>query len=369
MTSPLTAANFDLSLVDKSSPVLVTGATGYLAGVLCQRLLEAGFTVHAAVREPGNPKKTQFLDAVAANAPGTLVWYKADLLTDGAYADAMAGCAVVLHTASPFALTVADPQRDLVEPAQAGTRNVLTQASATPSVRRIVVTSSAAAIYGDNADLAHVPGHIVTEEQWNSTSSLHHQPYSYSKTLAERVAWELASQQHQWDLVTINPSFVIGPSLDPHAHSESLSIFRQYGDGSLKTGVPDWELGVVDVRDVAEAHLRAAFLPEAQGRYITSGHDASFQKIAEILRPNFGATFPIPARVLPKWLIWMVGPMMNEGMTRKSIALNLGHPFRADNSKSVRELGMRYRPLEASVVDFFQFLVDNDAFRRVKAKA
>lgn len=343
---------------DTSAPVLVTGATGYVAGWLVKRLLEEGFTVHAAVRDPSNTEKLKYLNALAENTSGQLQYFQSDLLAPGSYAEAMEGCTVVFHTASPFTIAVDDPQKDLIEPAQLGTRNVLEQANQTNSVQRVVVTSSCAAIYGDSADLEQVEGDLFTEADWNTTSSLTHQPYSYSKTLAEKEAWDIAQAQNRWDLVTINPSLVLGPGINPFATSESFALIKQLGDGTMKMGVPDYQIGVVDVRDVAEAHMAAGFTLSAQGRHITSGYNTNFPKLADILRAHFGDTYPFPNSILPKALVWLVGPLLDSSMTRKIIARNVGVPFGVDNSKSIRELGLTYRSLATSLSDMFQQLID-----------
>jgi dihydroflavonol-4-reductase len=351
-----------MTTIDPRAPVMVTGATGYVAGWLVEKLLREDHTVHAAVRDPENRDKLRYLDALAEKLPGAIRYFRADLLEPGSYAEAMDGCQLVFHTASPFSIDVEDPVKQLIEPAKLGTRNVLEQATETPSVRRVVVTSSCAAIYGDNADLAKTPNGVFTEEVWNTSSSVEHQPYSYSKTVAEREAWEIQGRQHRWDLVTINPSLVMGPGINPHGTSESFNMLKQYGDGTLKAGAPRWGMGIVDVRDLAEAHYRVGFTPAARGRYIVSGHDADLADLAIPLRKRFGDDFPFPTRTLPKWLLWLVGPMVNPGMTRKAVSLNVGLPFKADNGKSRRELGMTYRPLNETVVDFFQQMVDAGTF-------
>jgi dihydroflavonol-4-reductase len=338
---------------------MVTGATGYVAGWLVKKLLDEGFTVHASVRDPHNPEKLKYLNQIAERAPGKIKYFKADLLDEGSYAEAAIGCQVVFHTASPFKLNVTDPQKELVDPAQIGTRNVLEEVNRTPSVKRVVLTSSCAAIYGDNVDIEKTPNGILTEDIWNTSSSLNHQPYSYSKTLAEKEAWKLNKGQSRWELVTINPSLVIGPGINPHATSESFKLIRQFGDGSLKIGAPRIGFGVVDVRDLAEAHFKAAFTPEAKGRYIISAHDTDFLAMAQTLAEKYGDRYPIPRRAMPKWLVWLVAPMVNKAMTRKIVSLNVDVPWRGDNSKSIRELGMQYRSLKESMNDFFQQLIDN----------
>jgi nucleoside-diphosphate-sugar epimerase len=349
--------------IDKNIPVMITGSTGYVAGWIVKKLLDQGFIVHAPVRDPGNNKKLQYLNKIAESAPGKIKYYKADLLDMGSYADAMKGCQTVFHTASPFKLYVVDPQKELIDPAKLGTRNVLLEVNKTPSVKRVVLTSSCAAIIGDNADLKKTPNGIFTEEIWNTSSSLEHQPYSYSKTIAEKEAWEISKQQTHWDLVTINPSLVIGPGINPNATSESFKIVKQFGDGSMKTGTPRLSIGVVDVRDLAEAHFKAAFTSSANGRYIVSGHNTDFPGLAEALIEKFGDDYPIPRKVLPKWLVWLVGPIVNKGMTRKMIALNINLPWKADNSKSIKDLNIQYRPLNESMVDFFQQLIDSGLFK------
>jgi len=349
---------------DTKKPVLVTGATGYVAGWLVRRLLEEGFTVHGAVRNPDDLAKTGHLSDLAASLPGTLNLFKADLLDDGSYDAAMQGCGTVFHTASPFTSKINDPQRDLVDPALNGTKNVLNAANRTKSVTRVVLTSSCAAIFGDAADLNQTPGGVFTEEVWNTTSSLDHQAYSYSKTLAEKAAWDIANGQNHWRLVTVNPSLVVGPALSKSPTSESFSLIRQLGDGTMKTGVPHLEIGAVDVRDVAEAHLRAAFIATAEGRHITSARTIRFLEIAQILRAKFGDTWPFPKRELPKWLLWLVGPMVNKTLTRKFVARNMGLAWKADNTKSVAALGMTYRPLETAVTDMFQQMIDAGQFAK-----
>lgn len=350
----------------KNKPVLVTGATGYVAGWIVKKLLDEGLTVHAAVRDPENREKLKHLNALAEQAPGSITYYKANLLDDGSYAEAMAGCEVVFHTASPFSINVKDPQKELIEPAQLGTRNVLEQANRAESVKRVVLTSSCAAIYGDNADLEQTANGVFTEADWNVSSSIDHQPYSYSKMLAEKEAWKICGEQRRWDLVVINPSLVVGPGINPTGTSESFNLIRQFGDGSMKSGAPNWGMGVVDVRDLADAHFKAAFTPSAKGRYITSGHNTDYPSMAKPLIAHFGGAYPFPQKTLPKWLVWLVAPMVNAGMTRKMVGRNVNHPWRADNSKSIRELGMQYRPLEASIVDFFQQMIDAGTISPVK---
>ena len=353
-------------VIDTTQPVLVTGGTGYVAGWVIARLLEHGLTVHATVRNAGNTDRLAYLQALADASEGSIRFFEADLLKPGSFAEGMEGCSTVFHIASPYIIEVKDPQKELIEPALEGTRNVLQEVDRTESVTRVVVTSSCAAIFGDAADLADTPNGVFTEEVWNTSSSVDHQPYSYSKTLAEREAWKMAEAQDRWKLVVVNPAGVFGPGQRIHGGAESFSILEQMGDGTFASGLADLRIGIVDVRDVAEAQLQAAFLPEASGRYILSGHDSGFIEMAGILREHF-PSYPVGSRVLPKWLLWLVGPFANAAFTRKVVSRNIGLPWKADNRKSRNELGLTYRPLVETVTEHFQQMVDGGVFAKKKA--
>ena len=344
-----------MKTIDKSKPVLVTGATGYVAGRIVERLLKEGVKVHAAVRTPDKKEKIKHLVDLAEKMNGQIEFFKADLLNEGSYDEAMKGCELVYHTASPFFIGSKNPEEELIKPARKGTRNVLESANRTDSVKRVVVTSSCAAIYGDAKDTLSYPNQEMTEEQWNTTSSASHQAYSYSKTVAEKEAWKIADEQDRWDLVVINPSFVLGPGINPHAKSESYSIIKQLANGDFKMGAPEMYIGCVDVRDLAEAHFKVGFTPEAKGRHIISGTNSSFLELAAIAKKNF-PNYKISTRKLPKFMVWLMAPSI--GMTRKEVAKTVGYPWVANNSKSKEELGMSYRPLETTLVDFMNQLKD-----------
>jgi len=342
--------------VPTDAPVLVTGATGYVAGRLVERLLAEGLTVHATVRDASKTDRLGYLHALADAHPGSLRFFSADLMKPGSFAEAMAGCKVVFHVASPFAIQVDDPQRDLVDPAVNGTANVLEQANAEPSVERVVVTSSCAAIYGDSVDLQQTPRGVFDEDVWNTSSTLTHNPYSLSKTLAERKAWEMAEAQDRWRLVVCNPAMVMGPGVRVHESSESYSLMKQMIDGTMASGMPDLRLGVIDVRDLAEAHLRAGFHPEAQGRHVLVGTNASVPMMVEALKPRWAGRLKLPKRVAPKWLLWLVGPFA--GLSRPFVSKNIGLPWEADTTKSREQLGVSYRPLAETMNDFAQHMID-----------
>lgn len=347
--------------IDTNKPVMITGATGYVAGWIVKRLLDKGYTVHAPVRNPDNIHSLMYLNDIALKSKGKIRYFKADLMEDGSYDEAMKDCELVFHTASPFINTVKDPQRDLVGPALVGTTNVLASVNRTLSVKRVVLTSSCAAIIGDAADCLSYPNGIATEKQWNLTSTINHQPYSYSKTVAERAAWEINQKQSRWDLVVINPSLVIGPGINPHSTSESYNLIRQLGDGTSKMGIPEFYIGVVDVRDLAYAHFKAGFTPDANGRHIISAVETSFLNLSLMLQKRYNNQYPFPKKTLPKFIVWLIAPMA--GLKRKMISRNVGYHWRVDHTKSIEELGMKYRPVEASIIDFFEQMINNNEFK------
>jgi nucleoside-diphosphate-sugar epimerase len=349
--------------IDKSKPVLVTGGNGYIASWIVKYLLCEGINVHATVRDPKNTEKVGHLLACAAKARGKLSLFKADLLTPGAFDEAMQGCELVIHTASPFVIKgIKDAEKELVKPAVDGTRNVLEAANRVASVKRVVLTSSVVSIYGDAADLVGVPGGRFTEAHWNTTSSVDHQPYNYSKVAAERAAWEIAGAQSRWDLLTINPGFVLGPSLTKASDSTSLSTIKELADGTYRTGMPVLEFGVVDVRDVAMAHIKAGFTPTASGRHIAVSDSMTMGDMVAVLKRQFGRCYGWPLMTAPKLAVWLIGPL--QGVTRKFVARNVGYPLKFDNSYTQSDLGLQFRSCEQTLVDHFQQMIDDGIVKK-----
>jgi nucleoside-diphosphate-sugar epimerase len=349
-----------MTVIDPSAPVLVTGGSGYVASWIVRYLLEDGRTVRATVRNPDKATGLEHLHALGEAHPGRLTLHRADLLDEGSFADAMAGCELVIHTASPFLVgKIKDAYADLVEPALEGTKNVLTSVDATPSVKRVVLTSSVVAIYGDAIEMRGRK--TFTEADWNTTSSLEHQPYSYSKTVAEREAWERQAAQGRWDLVTIHPGLVLGPSLTKVSASGSMTTMNMFIDGSQMLGTARLWLGIVDVRDVARAHIAAGFTPEAHGRYLTNADALRMLEISRILRAKFGHRPSFPLLEAPKAGAWAIAPFI--GQTRDFIAKNVGYPIAFDSSRTTRELGIDFRPARESVEAHFQQMIDDGLTR------
>ena len=344
--------------IDKTKPVLVTGGSGYLASWIIKMLLEDGINVNATVRDLSSAQKVEHLKVLAKASTGQLKLFKSDLMDDGSFNEPMQDCELVIHTASPFFVTgIKNPEDELIRPAKEGTRNVLESAKRNSTVKRIVLTSSVVSIYGDNVDIELVKGGIFTEKEWNVTSSAEHQPYAYSKTIAEKEAWAIVEEQDQWDLLTINPGWILGPSVSKRTDSMSISTMIEFGDGTYKSGVPDLWTCIVDVRDVATAHIKAGFTSGASGRHIVVSKEAKLLDIANILRKNFGDDYPFPRRQAPKFLFWLIAPIFDR--TRKYVSKNVGIRIKFDNSYSKKDLNMSYIPIEQTIQEHFQQILDD----------
>lgn len=344
--------------MSSTPPILVTGASGYIASWVVAQLLEAGHRVHGTVRSLTDTSKVQHLSKLATQYPaGQLTLFTADLETPGNFDTAMQGCSHVIHVASPYFLQKPkDPMRELVQPALEGTRMVLNSVNRTPSVQRVVLTSSVVALYHNACDVgAHVQ-HTVQEEDVNPNADPHANPYAYSKTMAEQAAWDMQRQQQRWDLVSLHPGAVFGPSLSSRVDASSVSMVIQFLNGSFRSGVPALELGLVDVRDVAAAHVQAALSPVARKRYIVVAHSLRLLEMAQCMRlDGTGISNKLPRAEAPKWLMWLIGPLV--GLQRGYVARNVGHPLRFNNQRSQTELGLRYRSAEETLNNQIQQLL------------
>ncbi|CAN1787800.1 Phenylacetaldehyde reductase [Linum perenne] len=266
----------------KGKVVCVTGASGYIASWLVKLLLQRGYTVKATVRDPNNPKKTQHLLALDG-AKERLNLFKADLLDEGSFDNVVEGCEGVFHTASPFYLNATDPQAELVDPAVKGTLNVLRSCAKVPSIKRVVITSSMAAVAFNGRTLAP---DVVVDETWFSDADFCHKSklwYMLAKTLAEELAWKF-SKENGIDIVTLNPGLVIGPLLQPTLNTSAESILNLV-KGAEK--YPNTTYRWVDVRDVAYAHIYALENPSASGRYCLVGAVVHASEAVNILHDLF----------------------------------------------------------------------------------
>ncbi|MAB15323.1 NAD-dependent epimerase/dehydratase family protein [Parvibaculum sp.] len=334
---------------------LVTGGSGYVAGHLVELLLKEGYRVNTTVRSLAKREKLSGLAALMERYPGQLELFEADLLKSGSFKEAMQDCDTVFHVASPFLLPeqIKDGQRELVEPALQGTRNVLGTVDECESVSRVVLTSTVGAIFGDYIDVPTLQGNILQERFFNTTSTVENNPYHYSKVVAEKEAWAICDRQKRWTMVVINPGLILGPALTPSSDSGSLFLLDELLRGSFFYGAADFAFTYVDVRDVALAHLRAALNEKASGRYILAEKDMiSLFDMAKMIRPYHRKPYLLPRYQLPHWVIRLVGPFF--GLTQEYIRHHLGIRFTVDNHRSIEELGIVYRPAEETLADHYR---------------
>jgi nucleoside-diphosphate-sugar epimerase len=227
------------------------------------------------------------------------------------------------------------------------------------SLNGVVLTSCVVVIYGVAVYLQGKD--YFDESDWNFSSSAKHQPYNFSKVEAEKLAWEIQKQQSRWDLLTINPGLVLGPALGA-TQSESMHIMQDFANGMLLMGAPKLEFGVVDVRDVAKAHMLAGFKADASGRHITSNKSITYMDISRILQKSFSWKYPFPRMAAPKSVLWLIGPLA--GLSRKFVSTNIGYPLKFDNSYIKKDLGMEFIDVEKTVVDHFQQLIDQGLIKK-----
>jgi nucleoside-diphosphate-sugar epimerase len=338
-----------------SRTVLVTGASGFIGSHVVRTLVARGDIVRAAVRDPGDERKTAHLRAMG----GAVSLVGADVTTDGALDAAAAGADGIIHTASPVVLTAKDPEREIVGVAVRGTENVV-RAAARGGVRRVVITASAAAI----VDHARPRGTRFDERDWNESATVAKDPYATSKVRAERAALaarDALPEAERPVIVAIHPTLVLGPVLAPEHVRSSPDVLRSLVRGDFP-GVPDLVFDVVDVRDVAEAHVRAIDLDAPSPRYACAGGTVSLRTIAAAIRESFpqGRT---PARNLPSIAMYLAA-IFDRRVTFEFLRQNLGHARDVDASRLRTELGVTLRPWRESVLDCVRSLVDGGYTKR-----
>lgn len=355
-----------MSLITEK-PVLVTGANGFLATHIIEQLLEKGYKVRGTVRKLGADKNEHLLKLKGASDRLELV--ELNLLGEQSQFNKVAeGCDYIIHTASPFSMDVRDPQKDLVEPALKGTEGVL-KASTSSRAKKVVLTSSMASVTDEP-----ISGHVYTENDWNTLSSLSRNPYYYSKTVAERYAWKYVEdlpKDQKLDLVVMNPYFIIGPSHSKtQGINDSVKSIYQSMNGELP-GIMDLCWGFVDVRDVAKAHILGMERQNASGRYLLVNPNGilKMRDTIEILKKNY-PNFRYPAASLDGCVgtsVVKAASYFQPGQVGQYLRLSLGHSFTYDPSKGKKELDMNYISIEKTLCDTAASLIEQ-GFLHEKSK-
>jgi dihydroflavonol-4-reductase len=319
--------------------VLLTGCSGFIAKHVALKLLNAGYDVRGTLRrlDRGEEVRAALAPHLAPGA-GSLSFVQADLEADAGWEAAMADVTAVVHTASPFPIAQPKDPQDLIRPAVEGTRRVL-KAAAKAGVKRVVLTSSVVAVLNEAK-----PDALQDESDWCDVDLPTTTPYAASKTLAEKAAWDVARQQGL-DLTTVNPGLVLGPPLDEH-YGSSMELVERFMKGRDPMA-PPFGLPIVDVRDVAEMHLRALQRPETAGkRYIASAGSMAMVDVCRTLKAEY-PTRRIPVREAPAILVRFLALFDRQ---IKSILPKIGHIERVSNARAVSDMGMAFTAPKAAVL-------------------
>jgi len=334
-----------------ANTVLVTGGTGYVAGWCIVELLRRGYDVRTTVRGAAKEASVRAAVATQVDAGSRLSFAHADLLRDDGWDTAVAGCEYVLHVASPLGGTITKDADELVRPAREGALRVL-RAAAKAGAKRVVMTSSCGA-----ATPAKLGVNTVSDETvWSDPVAQKNDHYRLSKTLAEKASWEFmtSAEGRGTEFVTILPSGVFGPVLTMEGLG-SVQFIQRLIDGRLPR-VPNVGLNIIDVRDLAVAHVDAMTAPGAAGqRLIVSGDFMWMKDIAAAVKAKLGARGDkVPTKELPDWVVTVGAGFSHALMTLKPL-LRRSHRFSSEKARRV--IGLKTRPAVETVVECAESLL------------
>lgn len=326
--------------------VLLSGVSGFIAKHIALKLLNAGYNVRGTLRRLDRADEVRTaLSPYLTEHAGQISFVQADLEADAGWAEAFQGVTALLHTASPFPIAQPKDPATVIRPAVEGTERVL-KAAAAAGVTRVVLTSSTVAVLNEAK-----PDTLQDEADWCDTHLPGTTAYAKSKTLAERAAWEIAKARGL-KLTTINPGLVVGPPLDEH-YGSSLGLVERILKGRDPM-MPPFGFPMVDVRDVAEMHLRALQRPETIGRrYISASGSMAMVDMGRTLKAAY-PTRRIPTREAPKPLVRFLA-LFDPSI--KSILPKLGHLERVSNARAVSEMGMEFIAPKAALLASADWLV------------
>jgi dihydroflavonol-4-reductase len=332
--------------------ILLTGISGFLAKHCAVKLLNAGFAVRGSVRRLDRVDEVR--DAIRPHLadPASLdqlTFVALDLTQDAGWAEALAGVSALVHTASPFPISQPKNSDDLIRPAVDGTLRALRAAKAA-GAKRVVLTSSTVAVLGGH------DARVKDESDWLDPDAPGASPYARSKTLAERAAWAFVKDEApEIALTVINPGFILGPPLDGNFGS-SISVVRRFLRGKDPM-LPAVGFAMVDVRDVAEMHLRALQRPATAGkRYLAVAGSMWMYDMGRVLKTAYPDR-RIPTRIAPKFVLRLLALFDTE---IRSVLADVGKMDRVSNARAVAEMDMQFIPPEQALLAAAKVLVDQN---------
>jgi nucleoside-diphosphate-sugar epimerase len=331
--------------------VLVTGGSGYIGGWCVAEALRRGYRVRTTVRSLAREAETRAAIAKTVDPEDRLSFHAVDLTADAGWDEAMEGCDFLLHVASPLGVAEPKDPDELIRPARDGARRAV-GAAIKAGVKRVVLTSSVAATSTGPGS----PDSLSDETQWTDLTNAKVGAYARSKTLAERAAWDLVSAAGAaTTLATVNPTLVLGPVLG-RDYSGSVQVVERLVTGRVP-GLPRLGFNIVDVRDIADLHLRAMTDPQAAGqRFIGAGAWAWMADLATLLRERLGpGAAKVPTRKVPDFVIRLAA-IFDKEIGSVTDSLGVRHDYASTKAQTV--LGWRPRPTEETVLDTARSLIE-----------
>ncbi len=330
--------------------VLVTGGSGFIGGWCVIGLLQQGYTVRTTVRSLDKEAAVRAALGTVVDPKDQLSFYAADLTADAGWDAAVDGCDYVLHVASPLGVSEPKDPNVLIVPAREGAKRAIS-AAIKAGVKRVVQTSSVAA----TSKGIGTPDSVSDETVWTDLKARKESAYTQSKTIAERAAWDLiAASGGKTSFATVNPALVLGPVLSKD-FSESVQVVERLLSGRVP-GLPRLGFNIVDVRDVADLHIRAMTTPEAAGqRFVAAGHFAWMADVAQVLRAQLGeGAAKVPTNKVPDLVLRLAG-LFDKDLA--SVVPSLGHKHDFSSAKAQATLGWKPRPMAETVTDCGRSLI------------
>lgn len=356
----------------KNAKVLVSGVTGYVGAHVAQQLLLHGYQVRGTVRSTSDEAKMtklrqQITEGLPVEGVPELEFVEADLLKEETWPAAVEGCQYVCHVASPFPLDIPSDPDVIIKPAVEGTLTVLKASSADGNVKRVVLTSSLAAVHDVKILDGKDPDRVYNEDDWVDPDKV--EPYSRSKILAEKAAHKFVEElpqeegKRKLELVVINPSYVLGPLLTDGISSSVLGIKRLLDKST--PGVPKFHMPICDVRDVALAHVKALDNPEHVGkRYLIVTECKWLKDIACIIKKEFKPYgYFVPTIPVPSVFVWM-GSFVDKSTAM--VVPRLDKEFKLDNKRMVEDLKITPTDIEQTLLDTCHSLIEKGVIKATR---